>query len=346
MFFGTQRALRWLIAAAVFPLLISCRGDDAHEEPPKSFEGFSAPAHFPAPVYGFENNPVTEAGFELGKKLFYDKRLSADGTVSCGTCHAQVHGFADHNIPLSFGIEGRRGMRNTPGLANLAWTPAFMWDGGINHIEVIPIAPLTDSTEMGHDLAALISFLQTQTEYPEDFEKAFGSSEIDTRNLLLALTQFQSCLISAGSKYDQWLTGRTNLTTAENEGREIFESKCASCHSGVLLTDFSYRNNGLDSIFTDEGRMRITLNPEDAGTFRVPSLRNVALTSPYMHDGRFRNLMQVLDHYDSGVKQSATLDPSLSGGIPLEDHEKERLIDFLRTLSDYDFISNHRFSEP
>lgn len=338
--------LRGLIWAAALPLLLSCRNDDAIEEPPKSFKGFSAPAHFPPPVYNFENNPVTEAGFELGRKLFYDKRLSVDGTVSCGSCHAQVHGFADHNTPLSFGVGGNAGRRNTPGLANLAWTPAFMWDGGINHIEVMPIAPLTDPTEMAHDLADLLAYLQTETEYPEAFENAFGNDEINTQNLLRALTQFQGSLVSASSKYDRWLQGDIGLSANEAEGLAIFEAKCASCHSAPLFTDFSYRNNGLDSVFSDKGRKEITLDPADEGAFRVPSLRNVALTAPYMHDGRFRNLQQVLDHYESGVTDSPTLEPSLSGGIPLNDNEKDRLIDFLNTLSDFDFISNHRFSEP
>lgn len=326
-------------------ILTSCE-PDVQDAPTKPFKGFVAPAHFPAPVYTFENNPVTESGFELGRKLFYDPRLSVDGTISCGSCHAQVHGFADHNIPLSFGVEGRMGTRNTPGLANMAWTPAFMWDGGVNHIEVMPIAPISEHAEMANNLSDLIAYLQAETEYPAVFEKTFGSSQINSQNLLRAIAQFQGSMVSASSKYDQWITGSIDLTPEEHHGREIFEAKCATCHSGPLFTDFSYRNNGLDSAFADKGRMRITLNPADEGAFRVPSLRNVALTAPYMHDGRYRSLLAVLDHYDNGVVQSSTLDPLLSGGIPITEDEKARLSDFLKTLSDYEFISDHRFSEP
>lgn len=327
-------------------LLLSSCAPDMQEAPTEPFVGFVVPAHFPPPVYSFDGNPVTEAGFELGRKLFYDKRLSVDGTVSCGTCHAQVHGFADHNIPLSFGVEGRMGKRNTPGLANLAWIPAFMWDGGINHIEVMPIAPITDHAEMAHDLSRLITYLQSATEYPEAFQKAFGQSTINTQNLLRAIAQFQGSMVSYRSKYDKWLRGELSLTANEEAGRLIFEAKCSSCHPGPLFTDFTYRNNGLDSTFTDQGRMRITLDPQDEGSFRVPSLRNVALTGPYMHDGRFRNLRQVLDHYDHGIVQSPTLDLELLQGITLSTDEQDLLIDFLHTLSDFDFISDHRFSEP
>lgn len=336
---------RSILCGMCLIFLVACSAESP-DTPSEPYVGFEAPDHFPAPVYDFEHNPVTEAGFELGRKLFYDTRLSIDGTISCGSCHAQVHGFADHNIPLSFGVEGRMGTRNTPGLANMAWVPAFMWDGGVNHIEVMPIAPITEHAEMANHLSDLISYLQQETEYPAAFEAAFGSDQINSQNLLRAITQFQGSLISARSKYDKWITGSIDLNAEEHEGREIFEAKCTSCHSGILFTDFSYRNNGLDSTFADEGRMRITLNPEDEGTFRVPSLRNVALTAPYMHDGRFRSLRQVLDHYTHRVVHSPTLDPTLVEGIPLSDAEQDRLIDFLQTLSDFDFISDHRFSEP
>lgn len=326
-------------------LVVGCTSH-ALEEPTKPFRGFVAPAHFPPPAYDFEQNPVTEAGFELGRKLFYDPRLSRDGTVSCGSCHAQVHAFADHNRALSFGVDGRIGLRNTPGLANLAWFPSYMWDGGITHLEVMPLAPLTDENEMDIDLAVLLDYLNEETEYPEEFAEAFGQAEVTSQRLLLAISQFQGSMVSASSKYDQFLLDRQSLTPLEMTGLEVFDASCSSCHSGPLFSDFSYRNNGLDSVFTDGGRARITLNPGDMGKFRVPSLRNVALTYPYMHDGRFRTLTEAVAHYADGIAHSETLDPQLQSGLDLSEEDQEALVAFLKTLTDYSFIGDMRFSEP
>jgi len=337
--------MRITLAFALVTLFVSCQ--DENQEPPISdFSVFEVPAHFPDPVYDFDGNPITEEGFELGRKLFYDKRLSRGSQVSCGSCHAQVHAFADHGVPLSVGVDGREGRRNSPGLYNLAWTEAFMWDGGINHIEVMPIAPITDSVEMDISLADLLDYLQSETEYPQEFETAFGSTEITTTKLLNALAQFQGSIVSDGSRYDQYLKGQYIPTEEQMRGMELFDVNCSGCHAGVLQTDFSYRNNGLDADFSDLGRGRITQNPADNGKFRVPSLRNVALTNPYMHDGRFFTLEQVLDHYSEGITASATLDPALANGIPLTEEEKEDIIEFLYTLSDFELLRDLRFSEP
>jgi cytochrome c peroxidase len=325
--------------------LFACTGEE-QESPTPAFSVFEVPAHFPEPVYDFSENPISKEGFELGRKLFYDVRLSRGQQVSCGSCHAQVHAFADHSTPLSSGVDGLLGIRNSPGLYNLAWIEDFMWDGGINHIEIMPIAPITDPVEMDIPLADLIEYLQNETEYPSEFEKAFGSSEIDSKNLLLALTQFQGSIVSDGSRYDKYLQGEYVLTEIQQRGMEVFEAKCSSCHSGVLQTDGSFRNNGLDSVFTDLGRGRITQLESDYGKFRVPSLRNVALTNPYMHDGRFATLEQVLDHYSEGIQPSPTLDPSLSGGIPLTEDEKEAILEYLYTLSDFELLGDLRFSQP
>jgi cytochrome c peroxidase len=321
--------------------------DNTETEPPQnSFRGFVVPAHFPDPVYDFSTNPVTPVGFELGRKLFYDVRLSSDGTISCGSCHAQVHAFADHNTAVSTGVQGRLGNRNAPAIFNLAWTPAFMWDGGINHIEVMPIAPFTDHNEMDMELSAIVDFLNSDDDYRKMFRTAFANGAVDTKNLLLALAQFQGSIVSAGSKYDKYILGEINLSAKELEGLTLFETHCSGCHSGVLFTDFSYRNNGLDSQFSDHGRARITLSQADEGKFRVPSLRNVRLTNPYMHDGRFATLIQVLDHYAEGVQYSPTLDPKLQEGIPLSIAEREAIIEFLITLNDFEMISDATYSEP
>lgn len=315
-------------------------------EPQATTMKLEVPSHFPDPVYDFSENPITQEGFELGRKLFYDERLSRGQQVSCGSCHAQVHAFADHGVPLSLGVDGKQGMRNAPGIYNLAWTSEFMWDGGITHIELMPIAPLTDTAEMDMPLQDLLVYLSENTEYPDDFSRVFGTPEITSKRLLQALTQFQGSIVSDNSRYDDFLRGEYTMNESQERGMAVFEAKCASCHSGVLQTDFTYRNNGLDSEFDDYGRGRITLRPEDYGKFRVPSLRNVALTNPYMHDGRFMTLEQVLDHYSEGITNSPTLDPSLQGGIPLSEDEKSDLLEFLYTLSDFELLGDERFAEP
>lgn len=326
-------------------LIVSCK-KEVSEPQQETFQVFEVPDYFPTPEYDFSSNPITKEGFELGRKLFYDPRLSVDGTVSCGTCHAQVHAFADHGLALSHGIENKAGKRNAPGIYNLAWLPELMWDGGIHHIELMPLAPLTDTSEMAFPLEALLTYLNTETEYPEEFNKVFGTTEITSYELLRAITQFQGSIVSHRSKYDQYLQGKATLSSDEMEGMELFNSKCSSCHAGGLQSDFSYRNNGLDISSDDPGRGRITLRQSDMGKFRVPSLRNVRLTNPYMHDGRFPSLQAVLDHYDSGVHPHPNLDPSLENGIPMSEEEKDRIIAFLKTLSDFELLSDSRFSEP
>jgi len=325
-------------------ILISCKKEVS--EPQSDFTVFEVPDYFPQPKYNFSGNPITEKGFELGRKLFYDPRLSVDGTVSCGSCHAQVHAFADHGLALSAGVDGKLGRRNAPGIFNLAWIPEFMWDGGIHHVELISLAPLTDSVEMAHNMEDLLTYLNNATEYPSEFEAVFGSAEITSYELFLALTQFQASIVSDGSKYDKYLRGELQLSADETQGMDLFNSNCSSCHSGVLQTDFSYRNNGLDLISNDPGRGRITLLESDIGKFRVPSLRNVRLTNPYMHDGRFPTLKAVLDHYDSGIQPHPNLDSELQEGIELTEYEKERIIDFLKTLSDFELLSDQKFAEP
>lgn len=327
-------------------LLVSACVKDNVDEPEPKFQGFVVPPHFPEPVYSFEENEISQAGFDLGRKLFYDARLSRGEEISCGSCHAQVHAFSDHGLPISFGVEGREGVRNAPSISNLAWYPNFMWDGGINHIEVMPIAPLTAHAEMDMDLAELETYLANETEYPRYFESAFGDTAITSTRLLKALAQFQGSMVSSQSKYDKYLLGEASLNELQTQGMVLFQDNCASCHSGVLFTDFSFKNNGLDSVFTDQGRATITLDPEDLGKFRVPSLRNVRLTNPYMHDGRFVTLNQVVAHYANNVVSSNTLDPSLEGGIELSESEQEAIVEFLETLSDFEFISDLRFSEP
>lgn len=322
--------------------IISCKKGEIERISPYEFR---SPDHFPAVTYAFINNEVTQERFELGKKLFFDPLLSVDHSISCATCHAQVHAFADHNIALSIGVEERVGFRNSPSIANMAWNPSFMWDGGINHLEMVSIAPITDHNEMGEEMGSVIQKLNASNSYSELFKRAYGSSIITDQLLFRALTNYIVMIISDHSKYDYWVKGLVNFTSDELAGHTIFQAKCAHCHSGALQTDFSFRNNGLDSIFTDLGRGLITANPEENGKFKVPSLRNVMMTYPYMHDGRFFTIKQVLDHYSSGIVNSSTLDESLKNGIPLTDEEKNALITFLFTLNDYELIDNEYLNE-
>lgn len=334
---------------AIIIVFTSCVKSSENEEiqPPVPFQGLVVPPHFPQPNYNFQNNPITEKGFELGRSLFYDPILSLDSTISCGSCHAQVHAFADHGTTVSVGIGGLLGKRNSPPIQNMAWYTSFMWDGGINHIEVMPFAPITSTVEMGETMSGVETKLQTHPTYPTRFKEAFGSEEISAQKILYALTQFMSLMVSADSKYDKVLKGETSFDERELQGYHIFQQKCASCHAEPLFTDFSFRNNGMMEDYSeDEGRSHITLEPSDFGRFKVPTLRNITLTHPYMHNGSIRNLTEVIDMYSSGVHQHFNTDPLLAEPFNFSDEQKEALLYFLYTLEDYTFIGNHEFSEP
>lgn len=336
--------LFWIIV-----VFVSCTKNIENEDtlPLATFKGLVVPPHFPQPHYNTDNNPITEKGFELGRSLFYDPILSIDSTISCGSCHAQVHAFADHGTTVSAGIGGRLGKRNSPTIQNMAWYTSFMWDGGINHIEVMPFAPITSDIEMGETMLAVEAKLRTHPSYPERFKEAFGTEEISSQKILYALAQFMSMMVSADSKYDKVLKGETTFTDRELQGYQIFQQKCASCHAEPLLTDFSFRNNGmLEDYSADEGRSHITQNPNDFGKFKVPTLRNVTLSHPYMHDGSIRYLTEVIDMYSNGVHQHFNTDPLLSEPFNFSSEEKEALLYFLYTLEDYTFLGNHQLSEP
>ena len=336
--------MKLIFSLSLVLVLFSCKKDD--EIVPINDFGFKKPSYFPEPHYTFENNTLTKLRFELGRDLFYDTILSLDNSISCASCHSQTHGFSDHNVALSAGVNGTLGVRNSPSLANLAWYPSFMWDGGVNSIETFSVAPITNPLEMHETIYQVIGKLNANTAYRSKFKLAYAVDSITDQKMLQALAQYMAMLISDDSKYDKYKKGTYTFTADENEGYTLFQSKCASCHTEPLFTDFSFRNNGLDASFTDIGRGLITQNTADNGKFKVPSLRNVQLTYPYMHDGRYFNLSQVLDHYANGVQSSSTLDPSLSAGIPLTADEKLKIIAFLKTLTDYTFMANPIFSEP
>ncbi|MDW8289020.1 MAG: cytochrome-c peroxidase, partial [Flammeovirgaceae bacterium] len=268
---------------------------------------FYVPSNFPKPVYDFSKNPITTEGFKLGKALFHDPILSRDGTISCSFCHIQSAAFTQHGHALSHGIDDKLTLRNSLPIMNLAWKKEFFWDGGVFHLDLFAVAPIEAPNEMDESLPNVLEKLRKHPKYPSMFERAFGTKEINTERFLKALSQFQLMCISGNSKYDKYVRKENGvtLTSVELEGLSIFKQKCASCHAGELFTDFSYRNNGLPvRNREDTGRERITLNENDRYKFMVPSLRNVAMTYPYMHDGRFTSLFQVLDHYSDGIVDS------------------------------------------
>ncbi len=334
--------MKYICFFAGLALFLACRKEIVKSEvQPLTFE---QPAHFPAPHYTFANNTLTDYRFSLGRDLFYEKRLSSDNSVSCANCHAQNHSFADHNVAFSTGVNSSLGTRNAPALINLAWSPSFLWDGGVNHLDVFSFAPITNPLEMHETMQHVVSKLNADSLYRAKFRRAYGTEEVTDQHILQALGQFTAMLVSANSKYDQYVLGETSLTSDELAGLNLFRTNCASCHSEPLFTDHSYRNNGLDSVFTDEGRYHITQNQEDLGKFKVPTLRNVAYTYPYMHDGRFFTLDQVIDHYSEHVLSGGTTESTL---LPMHfsDTEREQLKRFLYTLTDYSFLSDYRFSE-
>lgn len=302
-------------------------------------------------------NPLTSDGILLGKKLFFDKRLSGNNQVSCATCHHQDMAFSDGLALTNQGISGKHLERNSPALMNLAWaTNGLFWDGGSTNLESQAFAPLAHEDEMHQNLEELLQELNADAAYPNMFQKAFGKP-INQSDIVKAIAQFERTLISSNSRYDKYVRGEPGgiLNDEELKGLHFAEQFCFSCHSGVLLTDNLYHNNGIDNDFKDDtelmlkrGRARITGSEEDLGKFRTPTLRNIELTGPYMHDGRFKSLESVLEHYTSGVKNSPSLDPLLKQngryGILLSETDKKQLISFLKTLTDYQYINDKRFS--
>ena len=336
--------------------LVSCSKEDTDNGYEAIVENdtlsIEIPDYFPEVTYNFEANPPTEKGFELGKKLFYDGKLSSDGVVSCGFCHIQDFSFTHHTHIVSHGVNGALGTRNAQPLQNMIFMNEFTWDGAAESLDAQPIIPITAEVEMNESFSNIIDKLQTDKEYPQLFAEAFENGEVNTDNMLKAISQFLVMMVSADSKYDKILKNEGSQFTAEEEaGKVLFDQKCATCHAGVLFTDQSYRNNGLpiDPEYDDEGRSRVTGLQADKYKFKVPSLRNIQITYPYMHEGRFQTLAQVLDHYDSGMVVTENLDPVFQQnenlGISLTEDEKQKIISFLETLTDDNFLLDDRFAE-
>jgi len=309
---------------------------------------FEVPAGFPAPAYDFQRNPLNKESVELGRHLFHEGRLSKDGNFPCASCHQQIAAFTTFDHDLSHGYNFSHTKRNAPGLANLAWQRAYRQDGSASTLEEVSLAHITAPDEMAETMGSVISKLQQDTKYKQLFRAAYGDERITDDRILKAISQFLLTMVSADSKYDQVKKGTATFTPQEQSGYQVFQTKCASCHTEPLFTDFSYRNIGLpiQLFLSDYGRMRVTNDPADSLKFRVPSLRNVELTSYYPHDGRTATMRQMVNHYRSGVTQGPTLDPLLTNGIPLTNTEIDNVLAFLRTLSDRNFVDNPKFGAP
>lgn len=326
-------------------LAMSCRKDGDGSPQPRTQV---IPAGFPAPVYTFADNPLTDEGFELGRKLFYDGRLSLDGRHACSSCHQQIAGFGTFEHDRSHGVNETHTLRNAPALSNLAWYTGFHWDGEFNTLVEESVHPITGSNEMGETFNRVIRKLEQDQQYRRLFRKVFHTEKILPIHIQKALAQFTGYLTSANSKYDRYKRGEATFSIQEEAGYVLFQANCSTCHPEPLFTDHSYRNIGLpvDPLLNDAGRIRVTGNSTDSLKFKVPSLRNVYISSNYMHDGRFNTLSQCINHYRTGVQQTATLDPLLINGITLTNTEASSIAVFLRTLTDSTFIQDPRFSQP
>jgi len=331
----------WLVTGC-FILLVACSKDVLDR-----FAGWVRPDNFPEPVYNLSANTITKEGFELGRKLFYEPRLSRDNTISCGSCHIQSAAFTQHGHDVSHGIDDRLGKRNSPPIMNLAWSPTFMWDGGVFDLDLQPLVPISAHEEMDETIPNVLAKLRQHPDYPALFKKAFGSEEISTARMMKALSQFMLLCVSSGSKYDKVMRREgAQFTPQEQAGYTLVQQKCATCHKEPLFTDFSFRNNGIAiGLNDDTGRYPVTLNEQDKYKFKVPSLRNLTYTAPYMHDGRFYTLQAVLDHYSSNVQHTPNLDPVLEHGIALSAEDKTAILAFLKTLDDPAFINNPLLAE-
>lgn len=301
------------------------------------------------------DNPLTQEGVALGKKLFFDTILSGDETQSCASCHDPKKSFTDQQ-QFSNGVNDNLGTRNAMPLFNLAWNfdERFAWDGKEFSLEKQALEPVTNPIEMHGNWENITKKLQNNLEYKDLFLRAFGTSIIDSTLITKAIAQFERTLISGNSKFDKYLRGEINLTPEEQNGFDVFmdESKgdCFHCHgsdNNPIWSDNKFHNNGLDNVFVDLGLGKITGDPKDNGKFKSPSIRNLAFTAPYMHDGRFATLEEVINHYSEGLKRSPTIDPLMKkvdeGGVHLSTQDKSNLKAFLQTLSDYNFINNPTF---
>lgn len=359
---------KYLVCCMLLSFLFIIQSCDKSDETATEVEYDNTPyildsTGFPDPSIP-EDNPLTVAGVALGRMLFYEKDLSKDGSLSCAGCHKQSDAFDDVRR-FSEGVNGEEGKRQAMAIFNMAWNDnEFFWDGRAHLLRDQALMPIQDELEMDESLENVIVKLSDSKRYRDQFIRAFGTDVIDEEKIALALEQFMHSIVSNNAKYDQYLAGTVTLTESEERGRSLFFTEynpffpeesgadCAHCHSGINFENDAYMNNGLDSEsdLSDLGRYDVTNNNADKGKFKVTSLRNIELTYPYMHDGRFQTLEEVIEHYNSGIKNSPTVDPAIENtrqtGLMLTEQDKADLLAFLKTLTDETLQNNPAYSNP
>lgn len=294
----------------------------------------------------FNREPLTKEGILLGKKIFYDGILSQDGSISCGSCHQQAAAFGTYDHDLSHGIYNQHSNRNAPPLFHLAWQKYYGWDGRYGSIEAIAEAHIVSKTDMAGNFPEIISRMTKHPDYPRLFEDAYGNKVINKERILKAITQFTGSIISASTKYDSVSLGLATFTATEAAGYQLFMQHCNTCHTAPLFSDGSFRNNGLPpNLLQDNGREIVTGSIGDRYKFRVPTLRNLFLSFPFMHDGRFISFSQIYNHYANlkEINNGTLLEEALKNGITLTKQEQEYVTSFLKTLTEYDFASRKAY---
>lgn len=325
-------------------VISSCRKSEASRKKSTPLS-FTVPNHFPVPVFNFNEVPLTEETFVLGRKLFHDNRLSAGADVTCGSCHQQQAAYTTFDHDLGHGTNHQHTRRNVPVIFNMAWQTEFEWDGRTTKLIDQPLACMTAPEKMGETTNGVAEKLKNDTAYSRMFAEAFGDENITADRLSKALTQFVVMIVSADSKYDKVKTFSASFNSSEQNGYDLFKAKCASCHAEPLFTNHTFRNNGIGTtaFHVDYGRMEVTGAAADSLKFKVPTLRNIMLTGYFAHDGRYISVGQLLDHYSSPIAPLPTLDPILQNSIPLTALEKFYIEEFLKTLTDSTLISNPRY---
>jgi cytochrome c peroxidase len=335
-------------AASVACVLVGCgNSDDGSWKAPESDASVLAiPSDFP-PRPEPADNALTADRVELGRRLFYDTRLSRTDLVACASCHLQANGFSDPNR-VSQGVQGLVGTRNAPALVNEAWNTSYFWDGGVTSLEAQAIGPIKNPIEMNMSLAEVNERLAADADLAARFLAAYGEGPSE-RTLPRALASFVRTLVSGDSAYDRFRRGDTSaLGESAQRGLQLFQgerAECTHCHVGFNFTNNGFRNNGTRVDDPDPGRTALTLKDADFGKFRVPTLRNVAVSAPYMHDGSFVTLAAVVDHYDRGGEGHPNTDPTLHP-LGLSAEEKGDLVAFLESLTDAAFLTDARHAPP
>lgn len=336
-----------MIKATWFAFFLLFTAWGCEQEPvPQVTSSLQIPDHFPQMSFPSDNS-FSEVRWELGRKLFFEKALSRDSSVSCGICHKASFALAD-DVAISPGVEGRLGTRNSPSLFNVGYLPYLMREGGVPTLEMQVLVPIQEHVEMDFNIVDAAVRLAQNTDYSSLSQRAYNRP-MDAFVITRALSTYERTMISGESYYDLYLQGiSTALNASALRGMDLFFSErtqCSSCHSGLFFTDDSFANNGLYTEYSDPGRMRLTNDSADYSLFRVPSLRNVEYTAPYMHDGSLATLEQVIEHYNSGGASNPQKS-SLIQALQLTEAEKADLLQFLLSLSDPSVLTDERFSHP